>query len=174
MKEAKLSTALLDANHNLFVFEPILASIATAIFATDESLVHLHNAIQRLRIEFLHRRPDAMAEIPCRLVTNPQRSLELVGAHTLSGLTKQIDAQEPLPQGQVGIIEDRASGHRELIAAIVTVKLIALYDLRNLVGCATRAQNSVRPAESFEVFAALVFASKLLNKSAKINRGFHA
>jgi hypothetical protein len=74
----------------------------------------------------------------------------------------------------MGIIEDRASRNRELIAAIIAVKLVALCNLRNLARRATRAHNRVRPAESFKVFAALVFASKLLNQSAKINGVFHA
>jgi hypothetical protein len=74
----------------------------------------------------------------------------------------------------VGVVEDRASGDGELIAAIVAIKLVAFFDLRNLVGRATWAHNRVGPAESFKVFAALLLATELLNQSAKINGVFHA
>ena len=115
-----------------------------------------------------------MAEIPCRFVGHAESPLELIGAHALLGLAEQVDAQEPLPQRQMGIVEDRASGHGELIAALVAVKLVALYDLRDIDGLATWAHNRVGPAKRLKVLAALVFAAELLNQSAKINGVFHA
>ena len=174
MEEAEFSAALLDANnHFLFVVLQALPMFA-ALYAANESLIHLHNAIQWLRIDFLHRSANAMAEIPCSLVGDAEDALQLVGAHAFLGLAEKVDAQEPLPQRQVQIVKDRSGGDGELIAASIAIELAALYDLRNLVGRAPWAHNGVRPAESFEVFAALVFAAKLLNQSAKVNGVFHA
>jgi hypothetical protein len=115
-----------------------------------------------------------MAEVPRGLIGDAENSLQLVGAHSILGFAEKVDTQEPLPKGKVRVVEDRSSGHRELIAAIITVKLLTLYDLRNLVRRTTWAHNRVRPAESFKVLAALLFAAKLLNESAKINGVLHA
>jgi hypothetical protein len=98
----------------------------------------------------------------------------LICAHAFLGLAEQVNAEKPLPQGKVGIVEDCSSCYAELVAAMVAIKLVALYDLRNLVGRATRAHNGIRPAQRLKVLAALVLAAKLLNQSAKINRGLHA
>ena len=73
----------------------------------------------------VHCSANAVAEIPCRLVGDSKDALQLIGAHTLLRLTKKVDAQEPLPQGKVRVIEDRSSGDSELIAAIVAIKLVA-------------------------------------------------
>jgi hypothetical protein len=174
MEETQFATALLDAHHN-FLFVVLCAlPMSSMLDSADEGLIHLDDAIQRLRIDFLHRRTNPVAEIPRRLVGNSQNALELIGAHPFLGLAKKVNAQEPLPQRQVRVIEDRSSSDGELIAACVAIKLAALYDLRDLYRFATWAHNRVGPAECFEVFAALVLGTKLLNKSAKINGVFHA
>jgi hypothetical protein len=68
----------------------------------------------------------------------------------------------------VRVVEDRSSGHRELVTASVAVELIAFYDLRNLVGLAARAFNFIWPAQRLKISAAAIFAAKLLNQTAKI------
>lgn len=115
-----------------------------------------------------------MAKIPRCLVREAQDALQLVGAHPLLGLAKQVDTQEPLPERKVGIVEDRPGSYAELVTAIVAIELVALYDLRNLARRAAWAHNGIGPAKSLKVFAALRFATELLNQSAEINRGFHA
>jgi hypothetical protein len=173
MEEPEFPAALLDADYALFVVPASLKS--PSVFPTAHiSFVDLYNAIQRLRIDFLHRGSDAMAEIPCRLVGKAENPLELVGAHSLARLAEQVDAKEPLPEGQMGVIEDRPGSDAELIAAGIAIKLVALYNPRNLAGKTARAHNGIRPAKRLKVFAAFLFAAELLNQSAKINGVFLA
>jgi len=172
LEEPEIATPLLDAEYgNLGLFPGVDA--LPRLFAANVGLVHLYNAIQRPRINFLHRRTDTVTEIPCRLVGNAQHPFKLVGAHSLAGLAEQVDAEEPLPEWQVGIIEDRSGSDGKLVAAFVAIELIALCHLRNLARFATGAHNLIRPAKCFKVFAALLFAAELLNEGAKINGAFH-
>jgi len=171
MEEAKLSSALFNADYDLFVGLCFVAR-SHAFFAADIGFIDLYDAVQRCWVDFLHRSADTMAQIPRRLVRDAQRALELVRAHAFLGLAQQVDTEKPLPQWQVRIVEDRSGSHRELVAASIAVKLIALYDLRNLVRIAARASNLIRPAQSLKVSSASIFAVELLNQSAKVN-GVH-
>jgi len=172
LEEPQIAVALLDADNDGFVVVLRLPMTAPCLSA-NQRLIHLYDAVQRLRIEFLHSCTNAMAEIPRRFVGDTQNALQLIGAHSLLRFAEQVDAQEPLPQWQVGVIENRSSSDRELIAALVAIKLMALDDLRNVVRLATWAHNRVGPAKRFEILAALVFAAELFNQSAKINGVFH-
>ena len=174
MEETEFAAALLESDHDFLLIVLAALPVFAALDSTNKGFIYFYNAVQWFRIDFLHRRADAMAEIPCRLVGDAKDALQLIGAHALLRLTEKVDAQEPLPQGQVGIIEDRSCCDGELIAAIIAIKLVAFFDLRNLDRRATRAHNRVRPAECFKVLAALLLAAELLNQSAKINGVFHA
>lgn len=173
LEEPQIAVTLLDADHNGFVVIACLPMTVLGLSA-DQSLVHLHNAVQGPLIDFLHRRTNAMAEIPCRLVGNAQNALQLICAHALLRLTEKVDAQEPLPQRQMRVIEDRSSSHGELVTALVAIELIALDDLRDIDRLATWAHNRIWPAERFEVFAALVLAAELFDQSNQIHGVFHA
>ena len=93
-------------------------------------LSHLHDPAQRLRVYRFHRGADAMAEVPGRLVGDAERPLDLVRAHPLLGLAEQVDAQKPLPQGQVRVIENRPRRDRKLVPASIAVELVPLRNLR--------------------------------------------
>ena len=172
-EESEIAIALLDADNDGFVVV-LRLPVTTPCLSADQRLIHLHDPIQRLRIDFFHRRTNPMAEVPSRFVGDAQNALQLIRAHALLRLTEQVDAEEPLPQWQVGVIEDRSSSDRELIAALVAIELMTLDDLRNVVRLATWAHNRVGPAKRFKILAALVFAAELFNQSAKINGVFHA
>lgn len=173
MEEAKLSATLLDADNNFFVGSASAMPLGAAPTA-HICLVNLQHAVQRFRVNFLHRCPYAMAEIPRRLVADSERSLDLVGTDAFLGLGEQIDGKEPLPQGKMGVVKDRSSGDGKLIAAFVAVKLIALHNLRNLVGLAAWASNLIRPAKRLKVCAAAIFTAELLDQSHKIYGVYHA
>ena len=64
-----------------------------------------------------HRLSDAVAQIPGCLVGYSQGSVELIGAHALSGFAHQVDRQEPLTQWKVGVVHDGSRHDAELIAA---------------------------------------------------------
>src|SRR5687768_8100047 len=60
--------------------------------------------------------------------------LQLVRGHALARLAHDVDREEPLPERQLGVVEDRADADAELIAAGIAVELSALRDPRDLVG----------------------------------------
>ena len=90
-----------------------------------------------------------MAEIPCRLVADSKRALNLAGGHSLFGFAEQAGCKEPLPQRQVGIVKDGLGRHAELVRAIITDKLIALEDAVDFARPALKTLWAFRPAETF-------------------------
>jgi hypothetical protein len=58
-----------------------------------------------------------MRQVPCGFVGNPQFPLKLVRGYTFLGLDNGVDRQEPLPQGQVGVVENGACSYREAVTA---------------------------------------------------------
>src|SRR5271154_3419670 len=87
-------------------------------FTADISFIHLNGrTIQLRRFDSLNGGADAMAEIPRGFVADAECSLDLPRAHSLFGFAHEVDSSEPLPQWQMGIVEDRSSGYAELIAA---------------------------------------------------------
>src|SRR5882724_10611385 len=73
--QPQISIALTDADYDLFV----RAWPPTPRFSAYIRLIHFHGAIQRFGRYFQHGRADSMAQIPCRLVTDSQRALNLAG-----------------------------------------------------------------------------------------------
>src|ERR1039458_6088939 len=108
MEEPQFPITLLDSDYDLFGF---LASVDAlpSLLAAHVSLIDLHNAIQRFRIDLLHRGAYPVTEIPRRLVRHAQSPLDLISAHALAGLAEQVDAEKPLPERKMGIVKDRAS-----------------------------------------------------------------
>ena len=109
-----------------------------------------------------------MAEIPRRfvrtLVQAPNRPLELMCAHSLFSFAKQQSSHEPFRQRQMGIMEDRASGNGELIIAFGAIEqLVAGNEPDNFLNMATWAFGTVRPAQSFKQFTALVVGREHFN-----------
>lgn len=52
-----------------------------------------------------------MAEIPSRLVSDAERSLDLERGHALLGFRHEIDCEEPFGERKVGIAKDRNRGY---------------------------------------------------------------
>ncbi len=87
MEESQIAVALADANDYFFVI--VLCDMALAwIHAADIGNVHLYLAIQHWLIGLRHGVPDAMAEIPSRLVAHADRALNLAGGHAFFCLTE--------------------------------------------------------------------------------------
>src|ERR1700676_55621 len=78
-------------NNSLLALWPPAAFLAAYI-----GFINFNRAVQRFGRYFQHGRPDTMAEVPCRLVANSERALNLAGAHTLFGFAEQIGCEEPL------------------------------------------------------------------------------
>jgi hypothetical protein len=117
VKETEIAATLPNSDNRLFGF---LASIdaPSDFLSAYLGFVHFDGTSKFLKWRFLsHRVPDAMTQIPRRPVVDSQHPFKLVCRHSLAGLAKQEHSKKPFRQGQVRIVEDRASRHGELIAA---------------------------------------------------------
>lgn len=164
--EPDLAAALDGADHNGLV-APVAAA-PPAYLAAEEGLVDLDDAVQELGPLVLHSRADAVAEIPGGLVRDAEHPLQLVCADRLLGLTDHVDGEEPLPERQLGIVEERSDADAELVAASVAVELPAFRNPRDLVRVAARAANAVRPAQLFKVFVAAILGAEPLDQLREI------
>src|ERR1039458_7898142 len=120
LEEAEFPAALLDAdNWNLFALTVRDAPCAVRIPLTtaDPSFIHFNRAIQRLWIDFFHRGPDAMAEVPRGFVASADHALDLVRRDAFAGLTHEVGGSEPSRQGEFSILKDGSGQNGELIAA---------------------------------------------------------
>jgi len=124
--EPHLALALDGPDHDGLV--PLEAPAHVLYASADEGFVHLDDSAQLLGVEFRHSRPDAMAEIPGRPVSDFERPLHLVGGNALAGLNHKVKSNEPLAERKVGIVEDGPGGRRELVTASVTMELVPVVD----------------------------------------------
>lgn len=162
--QAKISVALTNSNDSLL----LRTRTPPPRLAANVSLVNLNRAIKRLGSYFHHSSADSVTKIPRSFIGGLEHSTNLVRRHALLGLTKQVGSKKPLPQGQMGIVEDCSRRSRELVAAGVTVILVASRYARNLIRAARRALDTLRPAKFFEIGAALFFATKVLNQGTQV------
>src|SRR5439155_9860281 len=111
--EPQIAVALPDADdHGLVRFWT-----PSPRFAANIGFINLDSATEFFRRYFKHGSPDAMAEVPCRLIAHADCALNLTGGHSLFRFTKQRRCDKPFPQRQMGIVEDGSSGHAKLVMA---------------------------------------------------------
>jgi hypothetical protein len=119
--EPDATTALDCAENDGLVVQPserrFLSGAEPAHLPADVGFVRFHDAAQGLRVLFSHRGTDAVAEIPSGLVTHAEHPLELVRGDSLTRLAHDIDGEKPLPERELGIVEQRPHADRELVAA---------------------------------------------------------
>lgn len=162
--QAEVAIALANADNNRLV----TSWPPPTRFPAYIGFIYFHDSAKLLLRRLQHGRSDAVAEVPRSFIADFKLALHLIGRHTLARLAKQIRRKEPLPERQVGIVEDRSSGGAKLVAASIAVKLIALDNAANLVGLARRADNSHRPAKFLDIGAAFRLVAKVLNQSTKV------
>lgn len=116
MEETKLSAALTDSNHNLFIRR---SATALPVRPTANiGFIHFDHAIQRLALCLNHCRANPMAEIPSGFVRlDSERTLNLASRNTFLRFTQEQDSEKPNRERQVRVVEDRVHGHAELVAA---------------------------------------------------------
>ncbi len=158
MEESQVTVSLSKADDNLFRVPSSLRS-ETFQFAADVGFIHLDSTVKHGLFYFFHGRTDAMAEIPSGLVgtfvLTPKRPLELQGAHALLGFAEQQYSGKPDRQRQVGIVENRASKHGELIDAGLTKEQFFRRSQFDSIGFTAWAAYTFWPAEPLKQFAAL-------------------
>lgn len=156
--QTQISIALPDADNDGLVSSwPPLAR-----FAAYVGFVNLDSAAKFLRRYFQHGRPDAVAEVPSRLVADTERALNLTSRHAFLGFTEQVGRKEPFSQGQMRIVKDGAGRCAELVVAGVTIILRAI---GNRCGrfFTTWAGNTLAPAQRLDIAAARFIVAELFD-----------
>jgi hypothetical protein len=165
MEETNITAALPDADHHFFVISSTL-EFFSAMLPSNVGFVHFDSTVQHWGVYFFHSGTDAVTEVPCGLVgafvLAPDRALELTGTHSFFGFAEKQDGHKPKRQGQVGIVEDRASSYGELVAALATGKLFARINPPDVAVFAARAFNAFGPTEPGENLAAIFVSGELL------------
>ena len=121
VEETYFAAALADADNNRFISGGPSTANAT-LLAAHVGFVHLDSSVQHWGVKFHHCTTDAMTEIPCGFVADSQHPLNLVGRHSLARLTDQVGSYKPFEQGEMGVMEDGASGNTELIVTLFAVQ----------------------------------------------------
>lgn len=82
------------------------------------SSVLFYDTMQLRRQRLLaHSVANPVRHEPCAPVRDLEHSVKLVGAHAFLAGTEQVISQQPLAQGDMGILEDRSHGYGELLTA---------------------------------------------------------
>lgn len=154
MKQTEFAIALTDAdNWTLLGSSPAPSSANSA--SADIGFIHFDLATEHWLIHFGHCCADSVAEIPCRLVADSERALNLTGGHSFLRFTEQQRCYEPFCERQVGVIENRSSRYGELVVAILAVENLSLGFEFDGLGLAARALRASGPAQAAKQFAAL-------------------
>ena len=159
--EFQIATALNDADHGFFVLA-IVSGSSSVTFAADVGFVNLDCAVQHL-VNFGHGESDAMAEIPCGLVTDSECALDLICAHSFFGFAEQKGSEKPFLQGKMRIVKDCAGRNGELVIAALAVEQLLCRGEFHGGHFAARALNTIGPAEADKQLAAAVIGVKHLD-----------
>ena len=159
-----LPAALDGTGHPGLAFFAPRADVAA--LATDQRFVHFDDTDQRrsLKRVVTHRFSNPVAQVPGRSVGGADGTHELIGRDSFLGLAHEVDCQEPLSQGQVGIVHDGSRGHGELVAATPALPAVVALKLIHVHISATEASNPVGPAGGFQCFAALCIIVKTIHQ----------
>jgi hypothetical protein len=109
------------SDHGLARSGPASAIAAPAImsvfgFSTDESLVHLDNTAEFFNVAICERNADTMAHVPSRLIGPETHETEdLQRAHALLAGQHEVNNAEPIFEGLIRVLKDRAGKVREAI-----------------------------------------------------------
>lgn len=155
MEEPEIAVALADADDHFFVV--ILCDVAfTAHLATNVGCVYFDFAVEHRLIGLRHRVPDAVTEIPRRLVTSDsESSLNLAGRNTFLRFAEEQRRHEPTQEGQMGIVEHSARCDGELVVTVFAVEQSLFGFELNDGRLAAEAARSLWEAKPSEQFAAL-------------------
>src|ERR1700722_542864 len=159
MEEAEIAAALTDSNYDFFVVVSRLLSLST-VYTADKCFVHFDFPAQHRLVNFNHCGADSVAEIPCGLVADSKRALNLTGRHSFLRFTEKQRSHKPLAQGQVRIVEDRTSRNRELVITSLAVEQFPLGFQFDGAFLASQAAHAIGPAETREKFAASFVSGK--------------
>lgn len=137
-----------------------LACGAVLGLAADIGFIGLDNAAGTTEraAGAVHGFTDAVTEEPSGLVGDADHTAHLRGAHALLGSGHDVNGQQPLVQGNVAALHDRAGADGELVAAVIAEEhpgLRLACHPRNMERTTVRAARLAVPARSLDVSLSL-------------------
>ena len=169
MEESQITVALSKSDDYFFVGESCTLTAAT-IFPANVGFVYFDSAIEHGLICFFHGSTDAMTEVPCRFVAHSQGALDLIRRHSLARFAQKQSSEKPLLQREMGVIENSAGGHGELIIAVLAIE--QLLCRRQLHGghLTARAFDASGPPKPDKQLAAFFVSVKEINNVNQSHR----
>lgn len=183
--QAQFTAAFNHAYHNIAV-RILNAGMSLAwLLGSKKGLVHFHQTLKQSSL--LHGLPDTMIQKPSGTVIDSKMPLHLVRAHSLFRFSHHGDCHKPRVNWQVRLMENCASGCRELVQAFRLKALVntargctlfsAMLGTRQRLSARTRvkiqafdfcatafdAAHAVRPARLFQIVKAGSFGCELLH-----------
>jgi hypothetical protein len=155
VKEAEIAAALADAN-NRFLVTSASSLIKSASASADIRFVNLDLTVQHGFVALRHCCPDAMAQIPRRLIGDSKCTFNLIRTHSFAGFHQQHHGEKPRLKRKMRIVKNRLGHYTKLVAALAALKLALSSKLTDLLALAADAFHAVGPAQLFEQFAAAV------------------
>src|SRR5260370_29066665 len=124
MEETNIAPALANTNNNLFGISCGL--LAETTFSTsDIGFIHFDGAVQHWSISSTHSCTNTMAQIPRGLITHPNSSLELIGAHTLACFHEKQNSHKPTTQRQITTTQNHPYSYKKFVIQSTPTKLLA-------------------------------------------------
>ncbi len=167
MEEPQIAVSLPNADHDFFVVSFCRMAL-TDVPAAYVGFVHLYRAGKFWFGSFFHRGPDSVAEIPCGLVADSKRAVNLMCAYALFRFAEKQRSHEPFLKWQVRVVKNRARRHGKLVIATLAVEqlLIRLKLYSRVI--AARAVRSIGPADTAEQFTAFFRRAVAVYQGSKI------
>lgn len=149
----------------------LLVLMLVGLFATDIHLVDLDNAFQRVKI-VTARFAQTMQHEPRGLLGDANFLGKLHRRYALAGRDQQVHAVNPLVQGNVAALENRAGAHCKVFLALVAAIIAVLAYADAVAKAANRALDAIRPQAAFKIDPRHFLVGEHLEKLKGRNRAF--
>jgi hypothetical protein len=146
--------------------------VLIGFFAADERFVDFNDAGELLEIATAAGFPQTVQDEPSRLLRDPDLLRQLHTGDALAGRHKQVHRVNPLVQGNVAALENRAGAHRKVFLALVTA-VEAIGPCRDTIThTADRTTRTIRPKPPFQIDPSRLGIREHLEKLEGRNRDF--
>lgn len=157
VERAHLAAALNQGN-NLHLVARAARVLAIRLFVAPIRFIRFDYPAIAAKLAFVlsgHGFAESVGHKPRGLVSNPQNTMKLMGAHSLFGRADQESGQKPLMKGNLGALENGANSNAKVRTASflgAAVNALALGCVGVINRAAMRANRPIRPKGLFEVF----------------------
>ena len=136
------------------------AALGPGTAAAEVGVVHLHPPGERqFGVALEHGLHQFLLDLPGRGLGDAEPAAEFDGGDPLLRLGHVIDRRKPQGQRQLGRVEERAGGQRDLMTAGGALVELAAGDLAMARGAASGAGEALRPTPAEQGLAALLLGA---------------